>query len=67
METIRAEFQPDVMMATYNYIRHSTVWAVVKWEDLTAGRRRGTIIETYDLKQDARRRVYELNGWRWKG
>lgn len=53
--------------ATYSYVPFSTMWAVVRWEDLTGGRRKGHIIETYDLKQDARRRVYDLNGWKWKG
>lgn len=50
----------------FTYERESGVWAVIEWKEVSAGVFRGTKIETYDLKETARRRVYELNGWKWK-
>lgn len=56
-----AKKQPE-----YTYKRHSSMWAVVRWQDTGSGRYHGTVIETYDLREVARKRVYELNGWQYK-
>ena len=50
----------------YSYKRHSSSWAVVQWKAIGSGRYKGEVIETYDLKESARKRVYELNGWKYK-
>lgn len=47
----------------YTYEKDSTVWAVVRWKQATATGYVGEKIETYILKSDAQKRVYELNGW----
>lgn len=57
-----AKLQPS-----YTWQRESGVWAVIKWTAVAPGVHRGEKIETYDLQESARRRVYDLNGWEWKG
>ena len=48
----------------FTYERESGVWAVIEWTNVKPGVYRGNKIETYDLRESARRRVYELNGWK---
>lgn len=48
----------------YTYEKDGTIWCVVRWKQgATAGNYTGEKIETYILKEAARRRAYELNGW----
>lgn len=52
----------------YSYERYYTLWAVYRWRKAPSGSGYiGERVETWMLKEDARKRTYELNGWKWKG
>jgi hypothetical protein len=49
----------------YTYERDSTVWAVIRWRKCESGNGYiGEKISTYMLREDARKEVYRLNGWK---
>lgn len=49
----------------YTFERDSTIWAVIRWKRSENGNGFiGEKIATYILKEDARREVYRLNGWK---
>ena len=50
----------------YTYQRESTVWAVYHWQKAAGGSYKGEKIATYNLREDARREVYKLNGWYYR-
>ena len=43
----------------YSYCRHRSLWAI--YDDET-----GLKVCDYSEKENARKKVYELNGWRYK-
>lgn len=50
----------------YTYERYYSLWAIYRWREAPGGYI-GERVETYILREDARKRTYELNGWKWKG
>jgi len=50
----------------YTYERDGRIWCVVKWRETQSGDYIGEKIATRVLKEDARREVYRLNGWKYK-
>lgn len=51
----------------YTFERDSTVWAVIRWKKSEHGNGYvGEKVSTYILKEDARKEVYRLNGWKDK-
>ncbi len=49
----------------YTYERDSSVWAIIKWRKSEHGNGFiGQKIATCILKEDARKEVYRLNGWK---
>jgi broad specificity phosphatase PhoE len=50
----------------YTYERDSYMWCIVRWREVRPGSYEGRKIATYDKKEDARREVYRLNGWKYK-
>ncbi len=49
-------------MADYYYTPYRRRWAVYK----KCGDCGGEFVQDYDTREEARKRVYELNGWRYK-
>lgn len=47
----------------YYYAPHGRMWGVWQYHDHGKGRGSGTFYNDYPTKEDARRVVYELNGW----
>lgn len=49
----------------FTFERDSTVWAIIQWRKSDHGSGYvGEKIATYILKEDARKEVYRLNGWK---
>lgn len=49
----------------YTFERDSSTWAVVRWRKSESGNSYvGEKIATYILREDARKEVYRLNGWK---
>lgn len=50
----------------YTYELDSNLWALIRWREVAPGSFVGKKVATFDLKEDARREVYRLNGWKYK-
>lgn len=49
----------------YTFERDSTIWAVIRWRKSKDGNGYvGKKVATFILKEDARKEVYRLNGWK---
>lgn len=55
--------QNGVKDGQYYYAPHRSAWRVWQYHDHGNGHGSGTFYKEYPTKEEARRVVYELNGW----
>lgn len=48
----------------YYYAPHRRQWGIWQYHDLGNGNASGTFIKDCPTKEDARKEVYRLNGWK---
>lgn len=49
----------------YTYERHGSVWAIISWRRGDFGALSGTMIANRATKEEAKKEVYRLNGWKY--
>ena len=58
---------PKPQVGQYHYVLRGKLYIIYRYESVTAhGSSSSPTDESYDNREEARRRVYELNGWKLK-